>query len=261
MKIKGEDLKQIKNFQQEKDKFYLLSVIALSSSPLMYSDLENYIIGRSETRYPTWIWTKDNLSEEKTDEITKILDKYLISGANKFTCKKELYDKLSKKYSTKDYFEMGYLTCKEVVKPSQRKGIFVRPNYADKVTLAEFIRNNTKEIENKEISQQEALEQAEQFISGKEFYVLKNNKGDLVSMAGYSVIDGSAKISHVYTAKEERGKSYCKNLIYELTKKLLNEGYKVLLYTDYHYQPSNVAYKKVGFEDEGILINFTIIEE
>ena len=31
-----------------------------------------------------------------------------------------------------------------------------------------------------------------------------------------------------------------------------------MLYTDFHYEASNKAYNNVGFENEGILINFII---
>ena len=77
-------------------------------------------------------------------------------------------------------------------------------------------------------------------------------------MAGYSTVGDSAKITHVFTPQEERNKGFCQYLIYSLSKKLLDEGYKPLLYTDYSYASSNRAYQNVGFIDEGILINFSI---
>lgn len=261
MKIKGEDLENVKNFEKEKDKFYMLLAIADSEKPLLYSDGESYIIGRSELGYPTWIWTKENITPEQLLRLEEELEYFLEEGENKFTAKKELFQLLDKEYETSDYFEMGYLSCKEPLNPLKGKGIFVRPNYADKVTLAEFWRANAKELYQKVIPQNEALEEVELWIEGKKFYVLKDSKGEVVSMAGYSTIGDRAKISHVFTPKEERGKGYCKNLIYCLSKKLKEEGYKPLLYTDYHYKASNEAYKKVGFEDEGILINFKISKE
>jgi predicted GNAT family acetyltransferase len=56
---------------------------------------------------------------------------------------------------------------------------------------------------------------------------------------------------------EERKKGYAANLIYLLTNDLLERGFVPLLYTDYHYIPSNKAYINAGYEDEGILINFS----
>ena len=80
-------------------------------------------------------------------------------------------------------------------------------------------------------------------------------------MASFEVESSTAKISHVFTSREKRGKGYCKSLIHELTKKLLEEGYVPMLYTDYQYLASNRAYKKVGFQEKGMLIQYTIEKE
>ena len=108
------------------------------------------------------------------------------------------------------------------------------------------------------MTQIEAFEEVESWLEEKQFYVLKDTTGEVVSMAGYTTNGKRAKVTHVFTPKEERGKGYCQYLVYSLTKKLLEEGYTPLLYTDYNYKASNEAYKKVGYEDEGILINFKI---
>jgi len=258
MRVKQEDIKNVKNYLKDKDKFYVLSQILRGTSPKVYSDLENYIIGQSEEDLPTWIWTIDNLSKEKLIELKNDLNNFIKNKENKFTAKKEIYDYLVNEFNVSDYFEMGFLDCDEVIKPSKGKGIFVKPNYVDKVTLSEYWRDNMKELFNKKISQKEALEEVEGWLEDKKTYVLKDAKGEIVSMAAYSVVDEYAKITHVFTPKEERGKGYCQYLIYSLGKMLLEEGYKLVLYTDYNYKASNTAYKKVGFKDEGILINFKI---
>lgn len=49
-----------------------------------------------------------------------------------------------------------------------------------------------------------------------------------------------------------------KNLpIYLMTNDILEKGLVPLLYTDYNYIPSNKAYINAGYEDKGILINFS----
>jgi len=42
-----------------------------------------------------------------------------------------------------------------------------------------------------------------------------------------------------------------------MTNEILSKGYVPLLYTDYNYIASNKAYKNAGYEDKGILINFS----
>jgi predicted GNAT family acetyltransferase len=70
-------------------------------------------------------------------------------------------------------------------------------------------------------------------------------------------MDNQVKLSHVYTPIDERSKGYASNLIYTLTNELLEKELIPLLYTDYNYKPSNKAYINAGYEDTGILINFT----
>lgn len=258
MRVKQEDLKNVKEYLKDKDKFYVLSQIIRGKFSKLYSDLETYIIGQSEEQLPTWIWSIDHLPKDKLIELKKDLENYITEKENKFTAKKEIYDFLEKEFNVSGYFEMGFLDCNEVIKPSKGKGIFVKPNYVDKVTLSEYWRDNMEELFHKKITQKEAIEEVEGWLEDKKTYVLKDSKGDIVSMAAYSVVDEYAKITHVFTPKEERGKGYCQYLVYSLSKMLLEEGYKLVLYTDYHYEASNAAYKKVGFKDEGILINFKI---
>ena len=186
------------------------------------------------------------------------MKKVFVDGENKVTCKKEFYNLLKDKYLPSVELEMGVLTCEEPIKPLKGEGVFERPNHIDKVTLAEYWRNNVKEMDQKTISQREALEEVESWLEGKKFYVLRDSSGEIVSMAGYGIIDDLAKITHVFTPKEERRKGYCQFLIYSLSKQLIEEGYKPVLYTDYQYEASNRAYQKVGFQDKGTLMNISI---
>ncbi len=261
MQVTKECLQKVDGFVKEKGKFSLLSVIAEAPSPIFYSDLSSYIIGRSETSYPIWIWTKEGITPEQVLELEKDLDAMLEENVNKITCKKGLYHILEKDYDTSSYFEMGYLSCKEPIHPLKGKGVFVRPNYSDKLTLAAYWKATEKEMRQEEIQEVDALNQAQQWLEEKNFYVLKDATGKIVCMAGYRVMDDLAKITHVYTPVEERKKGYCKYLIYCLSKKLKEEGFQPILYTDYHYKASNKAYQDVGYQDEGILINFHINKE
>ena len=54
-----------------------------------------------------------------------------------------------------------------------------------------------------------------------------------------------------------RKKFLCLATIHDLTERLLTDGLKPLLYTDYNYPASNRAYINAGYEDKGILINFS----
>ena len=68
--------------------------------------------------------------------------------------------------------------------------------------------------------------------------------------------EGIAKISYVYTPKNQRNKGYCKSLIHELTKILMDKGIEPMLYTEYNNISANRAYQSLGYENKEILICF-----
>lgn len=248
----------MEDYINDKGLFYLLELICTNPNSLIKTDNKTYLMGRSDLKYPTWIWTKDNLSDEEFNKVVGEVKEYIIEDKTKFTCKKELYDKLSKVFETEDYFEMGYLECNELKEIENKNGLYDKADYSDKMTLAYFWIDNCKEMGNETISFTDALETVNNWINEENFYVLRDGKGKTVCMAGYSTLNEYAKITHVFTDRKERGKHYCTTLIYYLTKELIEKGFKPVLYTNLKYPASNKAYKNVGFEDKGILINFII---
>ena len=247
-------------FLKEKDLFFILFAINSSKDSLCFSDKKNYLIGRSSENLPTWIWTKDSPEEKSLEEMVKILNEnYFSSSEIAITSKKELYDFLKNVFPTRDYFEMGFLSCKKLNNIDLSPGFMDYPSRVDKDVLATYWINNGKELyPSRIISKEESLQEVEGWIDNDDFFVWRNPKGKIVCMAGLWVESNLAKISHVYTPPEERKKGYCASLIYSVTKLLLEKGYEPMLYTDYHYEASNKAYQKVGYENQGLLINYKI---
>ena len=157
-----------------------------------------------------------------------------------------------------DYFEMGFLICNKTLKPKECDGTISYPTEGDKEILTKYWYDDSQEMNGAEpISIEQAKEDVEEFLKSGKFYILRNQEGKIVCMASYSLTENQAKISHVYTPIEERKKGYAANLIYLMTNDILSKGYVPLLYTDYNYIPSNKAYINAGYEDTGILINFS----
>lgn len=250
-------------FQKDKYKFYILLKNLSSKELELYSDEENYIICRGGKQWPTWIWTKDNMDKSIIPEIEEGIRMYLLDEGNtKFTCKKELYDELVarnfEELNLEEYFEMGFLICHQTKETRKNDGVLDRPNEEDRTVLEEYWYKDNQEMNGvNPITREQATKDVDMFIKSNEFFVLRNPDGKIVSMANYSVVDGLAKLSHVYTPDEERRKGYAAYLIYLMTNDLITKGYIPLLYTDYNYIPSNKAYINAGYEDEGILINFS----
>ena len=184
------------------------------------------------------------------------------SDKDKFTCKKELYDLLVKRnfanLNLDDYFEMGFLICHQTKAPRACDGVLSKPAESDVEVLVKYwYDDNVEMVGNDSITMEQAKKDVEFFMADDKFFVLRNAENKIVCMASYDLAGEQAKINHVYTPAEERKKGYAANLIYLMTNDILERGFVPLLYTDYNYIPSNKAYVNAGYEDKGILINFS----
>ena len=260
MSTQYEKLLKTKEFLKDKEKFSLVYKMLKSDKKLFLSDGENYLVARGTVGYPTWVWTKDNLDYEKFLEVERLVkENYLVEEENSFTCKKDVYKYFEKDLEAYNYFEMGFLLCKKLNDVKLANGFLDHPKYSDKTRLAKFWQDNSKEMDyQEELTYQEALEEVSKWLDDDKYFVWRNTEGKAVTLGCYSTDNGLAKLSHVYTPPEERCKGYCRSLVYEVTKQLLEEGLTPVLYTDLNYEASNHTYKKVGYEDQGYLVNFKV---
>lgn len=126
--------------------------------------------------------------------------------------------------------------------------IYRKATLDDKEILVKYIQNFMKDALNEECDYEEAEEKFNKYFE-KGYYVLeKDNK--IVCQANTSRVMKYGKcVSGVYTPKEERGKSYAYNLIYRISKELLDKGDKYcVLYTDDANPISNHVYEKIGYK-------------
>ena len=250
-------------FQKDKYKFNLIFKNLTSPDLELYSDEKNYMLCRGSKNLPTWIWTSDGFDKSKIGEIEELIKIYLTDNErDKFTCKKELYDLLVERkfdnLNTDDYFEMGFLICYHTKVPKICDGVLSKPTASDSKILAKYWYDDNMEMNSATpITMEQSKKDVETFVSDDKFYVLRNAENKIVCMASYRITEEQAKINHVYTPVEERKKGYAANLIYLMTNEILKRGLVPLLYTDYNYIPSNKAYINAGYEDKGILINFS----
>lgn len=247
-----------KEFLKEKEKFSLFYRMLNSKEKLFYTDHDSYLVGQGNKNFPVWVWTKENLSKDKLVELLKVLDEnYLLQDETELVCKLELYDYLRQYYETSNYLEMGFLLCRKLNDVELVEGYVDTLKPSERDLLVKYWQDDYKEMsKGKELSLEEAYEEVDKWLSGeKTMFAYRNKDGKPVSLAGYGEDYGIAKVTHVYTPKEERCKGYCSTLVYLLTKELLEKGLTPVLYTDYSYAPSNHTYKKVGYEDQGVLVS------
>ena len=117
----------------------------------------------------------------------------------------------------------------------------------DREILTQYIKEFHKEALEEEKSDEYVNEKFNAYLE-RGYYVLeKDRKIVCQAVIGRDLLKGKC-ISGVYTPKEERGKGYAYNLVYELSKKCLDEGAKYcVLYTDAGNPISNHVYEKIGY--------------
>lgn len=112
-----------------------------------------------------------------------------------------------------------------------------------------------------EMDYEAALNKAKQLIEEERVYVYENNEQTVVNMAVASrdLVNGVA-ITYVYTPEEFRGIGYAASNIYNLSKKLLDEGYKFCtLFVDKKNPIMARSYEKVGYYTVGDNYEYVVI--
>ena len=96
---------------------------------------------------------------------------------------------------------------------------------------------------------------AENFVRNNNVFFWEDGNGNHVVSATYRPNEKGDMLflGRVYSRKEARHKYYTENLVYQLTKKALEEGYLPVIYTNADYKPSNECFKKGGYELKGML--------
>jgi len=116
---------------------------------------------------------------------------------------------------------------------------------------AEILTQYIKEFYEEALEEKKTVEEVNQKFEAylqRGYYVLEK-EGKILSQAviGRDLIKGKC-ISGVYTPKKERGKGYAYSLVYELSKRCLDEGAQYcVLYTDAENPISNHVYEKIGY--------------
>lgn len=250
-------------YQKDKYKFHFVEKNRFLNNSFVKTDNENYVAVQGNLDMPLWVWTRDNLSLDKLKELSEVLKEFLVNDQLHLTTRKEVFDYLKNidfmYLCTDSYFEMGYLECQETYKSKECDSVVTHFNEKDYDTLARYYYLDQKEMGlNDSVTMEYAYEHVKFWLNNERFYGLRNKYGKVVCMVSYDVFNDCAKLGNVYTPKEERRKGYCANLVYYVTNELLKKGYRPMLYTDYNYSNSNGAYKKVGYQDLGYLVNYTL---
>lgn len=181
--------------------------------------------------------------------------------------RKEICEKVAKYYieltnkkikQKKDKYILQLKTLNDLECSQELKMIKVDSD-EDINEICSNIRELQEDAHNEFITQEDAKKYADIHIK-KGLYIFKNCENEIVlqAMTSRKLINGYV-IGAVVSPKKNRGKGYAKIGMYMLTKKLLDEGAKVLtMYTNAKNEVSNHVYEKIGYEriSEELLIEF-----
>ena len=243
------------DFKKDKYLFSLVSHNLEFDNCQIISD-NNYAIIVGKPNKEIWLWT-NSLDDYVIDKMIDGINDIIKESDYSFVCKQYLYNKLREKidYISDTPFIYDNYVCKKIIEPRKVEGILLKPSIDDKEVIARFWKENCEHFDY-DISYELCLKFVDSWINSDKFYVWKNN-GKIVSFLGYDIIDNTAEISHAYTDPNERGKGYMPYLIYKVTKIILANGLVPVLNTDYSYESSNNAYKKVGFQETELMYSFS----
>lgn len=239
-------------FQRDLYKYNLFGDYLNKKQYTWETDNESYILFNFDNG-SSWLWTSDNISKEKVENIVNV-----ISDNGELILKKEL---LKYFYSNIDIIsneEYGCYVCKTSKRPiKQVSGHCLKATNQDIEELADLWFLNCEEndpINKFGMTKEKCIKFITNWIETEEFFVWKNDDSEITCFASYNNINNTSIIEHAYTKKSYRGQGYMANLIFNMTEIIMKENNIPVLQTDINYAPSNKSYINVGFELDDVLI-------
>ena len=253
------DERDYKLLENDKYTFYVLSRIIGGKCELLLTDHEQLIICYSCHPYPVWIWTADGANENDMERAYRLAQEYsLLNGKHRFNLKYDLANYFIKR-ATDDNKKLSIFTnmfaydCRKLIAPTPTDGSIHLCCRKDIDELTNIIETFHNELKMDQADLNSYRLQAEEHINAGRTYFWKNNQGNNVASCYFTQNGNTASISLVFTRPEFRRKHYAENLVYQVTKIIMNEGLVPMLYTNADYIASNACYKKIGYILQGKL--------
>ena len=250
----------------ERDKHLFSTILNdLSSDKMLYSDEQNYIFCY-HPGFPIWIWTKSRIAYKCLQEIEALINLY-VDDKKQIICKSDLYKILfsnNEDIICENNHKISFYECHNIIKPKICSGSIYIPTVLDIPNLIDLYYESNLEVKGFDALSREDVEKKitnliikndnNYYNDTSGVYAWKDNN-KIVSFAIYSSIGDMAKIDDVFTSFQDRHKGYASNLIYCVTKEIINEGIFPIVYISNNN--GNNLYKNIGYQECGELINFT----
>jgi len=228
-------------------------------------DGETYLAVQSSPNVPMWICSREEITGPQVQALAEHAATALARNPRiKIFCREShtraVRDALQAKLHAPLVRAGGLIAYQnENPLPLPEKGqLLCAPQEMYRADISLIARQFTLVAEGYGMTQEEALLFADGKIRNPDFF-LWEDEGRIVSMA--QIADrhrGAARINSVGTREDARGRGYAGMLVGALCQRLLSQGLTPMLYADADYPSSNRAYRKIGFEAVGELIEYQI---
>lgn len=239
--------------------FSVLHNILSGECDHIFTDGEEVIICHSNPPYPVWVWCGAKRKVANIDVIGRYikehfpLDKYDIvidAELMRWLVESDRYFKPCKLKTVLYSYRLDKVNDIE----RACDGRMEMAEYKDLETLAHMHKDAAFEMEGYDFSLDKCREDMEGMIDDERLFVWRNDDGEIVAMASKGETGKFGKVSSVYTLPEHRRRGYAINLVRGVTQLIMNDGLIPTLYTDGNYSASNECYKKIGYQQVGMLV-------
>lgn len=238
---------------------FIVESVGRYLNPKVFSNGSDCIIVNSDSEHPVIVWTADSFNDYDIlfDFVYK---EFRNNKPLKIMSKIEFYNFLNgkNKIDDSDVKILGAYQCKKLNDIEYVGG-------ADNATKEElpivaelFALFGRETGEDKNATTKNSMLEAESFIISPLSQVWRDKNNKIVAITRTKASEKYARIGHVITNPDERGKSYAKMLVHFMTKYAMNVGKIPMLFTNFDYTPSNKCYKAVGYELVCTIVNYKL---
>ena len=253
------DERDYKLLENDKYTFFVLGRVMGGNCKLLLTDHEKLILCFTSNPYPVWIWTEDGADKTEMERAYLLADKHLLlDGGHRFNLKYDLANYFIER-AAKDNKKLSVSTnmyaydCHKLTEPTKADGSIHRCDSGDINELTDFFDLFHKETGVDQNDRDSYRLQAEESINDGKTFFWKDSHGNNVACCKFVPNGTMASINLVFTRPEFRRKHYAENLVYQVTKLIMDAGYTPMLYTDADYEASNACYMKIGYILKGKL--------
>ena len=254
------DERDYKLLEKDSYTFFVLSRIMGGKCELVLTDHERLIICSSCSPFPVWIWTADGATEADMERVYKLaIERLFPDGGRRFNLKYELAHYFIERAAADNkklsiFRNMFAYDCQKLIKPTViADGAIHRCGQEDIDELTDFVDAFHSETGIDQADRDAYRLQAKEHIDTGNTYFWQNEHGNSVACCKFVPDRGFASVNLVFTRPGFRRMHYAENLVYQVTKIVMDSGYIPLLYTDADYAASNACYGKIGYRLRGKL--------